>query len=427
MKPAFTTPPPLRLLRPSALPQSRHVRTRPLTRPRLPVRAQLDLSASSGGGTPLAPDAHDRLLGELMFCEPDTLRALIAARSADLDEKFFAFIDAKVKASADIEERESLRLLKAAVQQLQGELSNAPQKAAASGTAGEYDVLIDSLVDAHARGTTALAAAVVLQYERIDMRLLQRLEERANAAGDGRVALDGVMYAVTQEMQARLEAAAGRLKEVLAGGAGGMRLRLEAVAEQGGLDDAFLLLLQRNRDSAAAAGEKGAPAAKALDALLEASSSIAERAQTPEVRLVRRLLRADGSAARVALLEDALAPRKAVALPGGEMSSGVRVDGKKFVAALRELIEKYGNVEKAFKKRLSVIGEESEAVARRIYGMEDKDVQDLQREAFHERRVSVWDLENVEIAEESQGRKAGWEGQLGAVPPGFNEEGKLKL
>lgn len=405
--------------------------TRHPRRFRVPSRAQLDLGGAAGG-TPLAADPHDRLLGELMFCEPDNFHKLVAARSASVNAEFYQYIDDKHDATLDLEERESLSLLKAAVQQVHAEVTAKPKSptAKADERESQYDELIDSFLESRSR-ESGLKATVSLQYERVDMEMLNRLQMRQEAAqcDAERQALEEVTSSITNEMSERVNAAVTRLREVISapGGMDAMKKRLELVAEGGGLDDAFIMLLQSNMERAADAGTKGQDAARALGEVLRAANEIKDRKLPAEIRLVRKLLRADGQKARVALLMEALTPGKKVAMVGGGMSAGVRVDGKQFVEALRELIAKYGNVDKAFVKRLIEIGEESEAVARKIYGIEDKDVKELQEEAFHKRRVSVWDLENVEISEEAQGRKAGWEGSLGYIPPGFNEEGKMTI
>jgi hypothetical protein len=161
--------------------------------------------------------------------------------------------------------------------------------------------------------------------------------------------------------------------------------------------------------------------------VLDHAAMLKDARLSPEVRLIRRLLRTDDEEVRVDLLMTALKPNKGVMLADGTVTSGVRVNGKKFVQELRGLIEQYSNVEEAFAMRLSRLGEESEAVARKLFDMEEKDVKDLQEEAFHRRSVSVWDLEQVEMREEVEGRKASWEGRLGQVPSGFDEHGKMAI
>lgn len=402
----------------------------------LPPRAQLQGIDLGAGATPGQDDLHDKLLGQLMFCDPDTLPHIVAARAPDLDESFMSYIDAKVGSSNDIEERESLRLFKAAIQDLlsrppptlEKDASPDEDEAVPALNAAEmqtYDELIDSLVSARAR-EDGVKSAVLLQYERIDLRALQRIEARmADCEGDERDALQEVLTAITSEMQVRVDAAANRLREVLSidGGLDEMKRKIDGFSTSGGLDDAFILLLQKNFETAVE--NDAQPAIEVLGKLLKYSTEASESRLAPELQLIRRLLRADGPVERKDLLMDAFEQKGKVAMVGGGLSSGVRVDGKKFVGALRGLIEQYGNVDAEFVKKLSTIGEESEKVASKIFGMEDKNVADLQEEAFHKRTVSVWDLEKVEMADEVEGKTAGWEGKLGEIPAGFSEDGKM--
>ncbi len=405
------------------------------------TRAQLDLSSAASsdglpsGGVPLEASTEDQLLGELMFCEPDSLKMLVAERNKDITKEFYEYIDSKVEQSVDFEERESLRLLKDAVKQLQGELASKDSaktkveaKPSGDKVVDEYNEVLDSFLEARSR-EGGLKSVVVLQYERIDFRMLELLEERIAAADTDskRRALKEVLECITDEMNVRVTAAASRLEDLFKtqGGIEAMKMKLIKLADAGGLDEAFVLLLKNNQERAQKAGNEAV--ASMLTQLVKAVTEILERQLPPELKLLRKLLRSDSRDARVDMLMAALKKGKAVAMGDGTMSSGVKVDGKKFVEALRKLIEQYGNVDKDFVKKLSEIGEESEAVARKIYDMEGKDIGEMQQEAFHKRRVSVWDLENVEMAEETEGRKAGWEGKLGQIPHGFDEHGRKAI
>jgi hypothetical protein len=293
-----------------------------------------------------------------------------------------------------------------------------------------YDAIINRFVGACAEmdAERALAANVEVEYDSIDKRFLDRLNERAEGAPDGAdaAAFAAVKDAISEAMGKRVGEAAEKLKGVLTAGAPPeMNKALEMLAAQGKLDDAIVLLLQANIEQAKAAGME--PAVQVMSGVLSHASVLKEAKLSPEVRLIRRLLRAEDAEAREDLLMTALKPSKGVMLADGTVTTGVRVNGKKFVEELRSLIEQYSNVEEAFAMRLSQLGEESENVARKIFDMEEKDVKDLQEEAFHKRSVSVWDLEQVEMREEVEGRQAAWEGRLGNLPAGFDEHGKMAI
>lgn len=389
-------------------------------------------------------DPLDVLLGQFMYSPPEQLPVLIQHNADMIDDKFYQYIEDKINASNDLEERDSLRTLRDAITDLYKKMledMSSAEAAAAAESGGSsaseknaevdaaYDRLIDEMVSTHPEGAEPLAIAVQLRYDRIDMRCLERLEARIGAVGDNAVAaapLIAVREAIVKEMNARVKKAAERVKDVLAArDMDAMRRKLSELARKGGLDDAFTLLLKGNMDQARKAGN--AQAVGALSLLLKYAAEIREAELDPEVRLIRRLLREENGEVRAEMLMDSFAPKKGVAMVDGSTTSGVRVDGKRFVKALRGLLEEYGNVDKDFVQKLSQIGAESEAVARKIYDMEGKDIKELQDEAFHKRSVSIWDLEKVEVAEEMEGRKAGWEGKLGSVPPGFDEKGKMVI
>jgi hypothetical protein len=403
---------------------------------------------------PAGADKYDVLLGEMAFTEPDLLPALVQSRMDVLTDDFYAYIDKKVAASADLEERETLRLLSGAIKQLQGDskLSMRRGTGSSSGSAvgeavgafdmvdvageGEvadatYDALIERMVTASGEddGEIALASTVEVEYEAIDKRLLDRLEEQVAGEADvDRVAaLTAVKAAIGNAMSSKMKEAAEKLKDVImAGPPVEMRKKMETLAVKGSIDDAFILLLQGNLQQAEAAGV--AQAVSVMSSLLEHASFLKDARLAPEVRLIRSLIRTKDSETRMALLTTALKPNTGILLADGKTkTTGVRVNGKKFVVALRELIEKYSNIEEGFAKLLNDIGEESEAVARQLFDMEEKDVRDLQREAFNKRSVSVWDLEKIEMQEELEGRSAGWEGRLGDMPAGFDQDGNMRI
>jgi len=52
-----------------------------------------------------------------------------------------------------------------------------------------------------------------------------------------------------------------------------------------------------------------------------------------------------------------------------------------------------------------MLAKESELAARDIFGLQEKDISTLQQEAFDQRSVSVWDLEQLEEAYVESGQK----------------------
>lgn len=396
------------------------------------------------------PSPHEVLLAELRYTDPARLPALIESSLDMLDEDFYKFLEQKINESADLEERESLRALRDAITSLMGQMLDAmsaqtktaaqeggkegPKSTPEDVANASYDELIDSFIKSYEGASNdterieAIRTSVDLNYHRIDLRMLERLSERIVSAGERAPILACVRDTISDTMNERVTLAMHRLKSVLsAGSSSNMRAAIDKLARQGGIDDAFILLLQANLDEARKAGATGA--IDALSGILKHASQAQDMTVAPEIQLIRSLLRMNDSAARTALLMQSFEAGGAVMLPDGSRTEGQRVDGKKFVDALRKLIQEFGNVDEQFVLKLSKIGEESEAVARKIYDMEGKDVQELQEEAFHKRSVSVWDLEEYEHRETGEGRTAPWEGQLGSIPEkmGFGPDGKLSV
>lgn len=407
----------------------------------MPGGGALDVTPTGGGGgggdsgsVEPAPN-HEVLLAELAFSEPDKLPGLIERNINSLDEGFYNFLEAKISGSSDLQERETLRCLRDAVTDIMGKILDAASAAenpelaeqlAAEVAVLSYDALLAEIQGAASAHGGSLAAAVRRAYNRVDMRFLQHLAQKNLDAADDeeRAGIEAVQAAVTQEMTVRMGAASAAFKEVVtAGDEDAMNRQMALLLQKGELDEAFLLLLAGNLEQAKAAGVE--PAVAVLSRLQTRAAELKDSRAPPEVALVRKLLRTPELDERRALLTAALTPRKKIALADGSSSSGVVVDGKKLVVALRRLVEEFGNVDAAIIERVDALGLEAEAVAREIYGLEGKDVGQLQDEAFHKRSVSVWDLEQVEIQSEMEGREAPW--AAGNKLPGFDEEGRMQL
>lgn len=401
-----------------------------------------------GFGNNLEPDSNEVLLAELRFSDPDRLPALIQNNINLLDDDFYLYLEAQISKSPDIQERDLLRDLRDAITDVMKQIMDASEaaqnesQAAASAPKNQtldvtstqatdvaeatYDELIDMIASANnSADPSFLKIAVDTSYHRIDLRLLERLNERISKEPEATV-LAAVRDVISATMNERVSEAAESVKAVLsAGHPDAMRKEINTLARNGKIDDAFILLIQANMDQASQAGAD--QAFKVLEMVRDHASSLRDITVEPEVRLIRTLLRTEDSEARVSMLTESLKPRGSVTLVDGTETAGVKVDGKKFVTALRKLIEEFGNVDEKFILKLSQIGEESEAVARKIMDMEDKTVQDLQDEAFHKRSVSVWDLERIEMEEKMEGRDAAWEGRLGVIPEGFDADGKMQV
>uniref|UniRef100_A0A7S1EQS5 Uncharacterized protein n=1 Tax=Timspurckia oligopyrenoides TaxID=708627 RepID=A0A7S1EQS5_9RHOD len=280
-----------------------------------------------------------------------------------------------------------------------------------------YEKMYESIVDSDEKMETT----VLSLYDQMDRQFLDLVVQKASSGDE---TAEKISEIVQKAMADRMQSAADRLRVCLtAGPPDAMVQKLYDFVQAGELDDAFLLLLAGNLDQAKKAQNDNA--VKILTILQRKTMELRDQQVEPEVALVRQLLRTETEDARKSILRKALAVKKKVMLSDGSQSSGTTVDGKKLVAAMRKLIEQFGNVDSTLVERVSMIGTEAEDVARELFDIEDKDIQDIQDEAFHKRSVSVFDLERMEIEAEISGSNAPWTGQSDSPPPGFDKSGRM--
>ena len=171
-----------------------------------------------------------------------------------------------------------------------------------------YEGLLQKLLPPYNPGET-VATQVYNLYDQCDAQLVKILNNLAdNGDEDSRVVLE----AIAVEQQKRIAAATETLKEVLA-----LREqpRMEGAiikfAREGRIDEPFLLLLEANADQAKKAGAMG-PAELMMKLHARAQEEKDKYTASKEIKLLRKLLRAPDSDARVALLEEAFQPRDAL-------------------------------------------------------------------------------------------------------------------
>jgi len=117
-------------------------------------------------------------------------------------------------------------------------------------------------------------------------------------------------------------------------------------ANQGGLDDALILLIEANIEMAKKAD--AGPAIQVLSSLREAAIEYKDESMPAEIRLIRKLLRTDDKDARRQLFVEAFTPKDKMYNEDGMELPNQGVDGRRFVQALRGLIQDFGNVDKKF-------------------------------------------------------------------------------
>lgn len=142
------------------------------------------------------------------------------------------------------------------------------------------------------------------------------------ADSDARIA--ELISHVNNKMRINVEEAQENLKMVLKSPNRGVMMdNLEKLKAKKKLDDAFLLLLQGNIE--AATNANATDAVRFLTDVQREATNILDEDQAPEMQLLRRLLREGAKEARRALLVDAFAPTKSIAIDEETMTTGSAV------------------------------------------------------------------------------------------------------
>ncbi|EKX49946.1 hypothetical protein GUITHDRAFT_135633 [Guillardia theta CCMP2712] len=395
---------------------------------------------------------YEILLAELAFTNPDELPKVVEKNLDKLDDSFYNFLARKIEDTKDADEKETLAVLKDAVTDLmqkilkaameRGDVSKDDIEAAGLSTSAlsldsystadlasaTYDAFMQELIKDPSKISTAVEAG----YDKIDMRFLERLNEKMQEDGPQKELLTQLNSAIQACMSARIQKASDALQKVLkAGDLNGMRKELMLLNAKGGLDESVILLLEANIDQARKAGAQ--PAVEVMTMLKDKAIEYKDASMPDEIRLIRKLMRTEDPEVSYPLSEYATKedePGKESSIRGslqtprkGTERKSQQVNGKRFVNALRDLIANYGNVDEKFLKQIDKIAKEGEQVVTEIYGLnEAKDVQALQNEAFHKRTVSVWELEALEESFEASGQNAPWRGESRG---GWDKDGNL--
>ncbi|BAM79137.1 hypothetical protein CYME_CMD051C [Cyanidioschyzon merolae strain 10D] len=396
------------------------------------ARRNLHMTAEA---TPIQPSREDVLLGQLVFMQPELLPKFIEENLEEFDAAFYEFLQQKIDTTKDLEERVTLSTLKDAITDLMNELlrkqgsemkSAKPEERPDDSEMTlqrELEQLYQSLAQ-HASDEDRLRVAVAANYDRFTAAFLNYVFERAHGEQNNSAEAAKVAQAINDEMKSRMDRAAQRLSEVLRSGAPkAMSMKLREIGANGGIDEAFMLIMQANIERAKKEGAN-AQVISILESLRqEASRIIDEAVKDKELRLVRALLRTEDPEQRRQMLFAAFSPRDRVFIaPDANSEAQMEIDGKRFLEILRELIEKYGAIDEKLVSRCREIGDQADEVARELLELVGKSPREIQDEAWM-RTLSVFELERMEIQAEMEGRKLPWQER----PPGFDEQGRRHL
>jgi hypothetical protein len=169
-----------------------------------------------------------------------------------------------------------------------------------------YEKMLKKVLPPYEGGDTVTSIAFKY-YDQFDAQFVKVLTERSASDEQG---ASGVLEALALEQQKRISHGAETLKSVLALG-DPMRMEgaIVKLAREGKIDEPFLLLLEANATQARDAGALGP--AQLMDKLrARAAEEKDKQISSKEIRLIRQLLRTDDAAEREKILEDAFTPRE---------------------------------------------------------------------------------------------------------------------
>jgi hypothetical protein len=313
-------------------------------------------------------DAYEMFLGDLVFSTNDPRIDIMNNYERATDEDFLGWLEKKIETSTDPEERPALKDLfeiivdvkkrtdlsklakereaREAGLQEQQRMEQAEADAEAGRQMSNTDVLrkamsIDSakseedlqstkpkktfydeeltpeirisyedqvkkFLPPYKAGETA-QSVVFSNYERFDAQFVKVLAERSVSGEEESTAL---LEALAEEQRKRISTATEALKSVLSMGEPmKMEGAIVRLARDGKIDEAFLLLLEANETQARDAGATG-PADLMKKLKKRAAEEKDKQMSSKEIRLIRKLLRADDAQEREQILEDAFTPRE---------------------------------------------------------------------------------------------------------------------
>jgi len=307
-----------------------------------------------------------------------------------------------------------------------------------------YEDSLKKLLPPYKAGETS-DSVVAANYDKFDAQFVKVLTERSASGDEDSNAL---LAALGEEQSKRIAAATETLKGILAmGGPMKMEGAIVRLARENKIDEPFLLLLEANELQARDAGATG-PAELMKKLRLRAAEEKDKLVSSKEIRLIRKLLRAEDSIEREKLLEDAFTPKESLLVAGTPENAMKALDGEvqeaekpmpevpppDFINACKAVLLNFGNLEYDDERgdlatRIKQIASEAEVVATRIFGT-GMSARDQQDRAWKDQTTSIFDLEMMELEAKTNGEQAPWtnsdeDGDM--LLPGFDSQGKMKI
>jgi len=175
-----------------------------------------------------------------------------------------------------------------------------------------YEQLLKKVLPPYKAGDSPASIAFNF-YDQFDAQFVKVLAERSSNGDQDSKAL---LEAIAVQQQKKIAAATEAVKAVLSKGEPMMMEgAVVKMAREGKIDEAFLLLLEANENQARSAGANG-PADLMKRLRLRAADEKDKQSSSKEIALLRKLLRNDDSSVREKILEDAFTPRQNLLVAG---------------------------------------------------------------------------------------------------------------
>jgi hypothetical protein len=260
--------------------------------------------------------------------------------------------------------------------------------------------------------TYSIEDAVEEHYDLCDYEFMGMLKSEVDACYAEGADIEAKEYETLLEtvnivMVKRIGGAQDRLKQILdKRNLPAMESEVVAMIRRNEVDEALILLLEANTQQAELAGAK--QAVEVLKKLSKRITDEKDRKLPDDQRLLRALMRMDDTEERKGLLSEAFKASKIIGEDGSFTEGPPMISPPAFINVVRQFIQSFGNIDSfnIMERALAVI-DEAQVVATDLYGT-GMTKRDQQKMMFEKKSISVWDLANYEEKSLLSGEDVPW-------------------
>jgi len=310
---------------------------------------------------------------------------------------------------------------------IQQERKNAIQKEIEAG----YNAMLLEILNR--ASTETLTTAVEAVYDRVDLRFMELVKKYIVESTEisKKEQYQSILDEISVIQNKRMGAASERLQKIFnAGSPVAMQNEVARLATAGEVDEPLILLLEANILQAKAA--QAGPIVDVLEKVKQRAQMEIDRKVSPSKKLLRVLLRTDDTNARMKILENAFIPRQPLVMTSfdDKKDPEPEVPPPAFISECKTLITQFGNADEdgAVLDRLKNIITEAEETAKKFFGnaLSPREQQDRM---WNEGTKSIFELEALELQAEMMGDKMPWQNDKydDMLPPQVKKTGKFDI